>query len=86
MTKQHTFETAFSRLEKILERMNSDGVTLDESLALFEEANGIITFCNERLAQAEKKVEILLKNRNGELTLGEDGKPERAPFDPEGRS
>lgn len=74
------FEKAFSRLENILERMNSGEASLDESLKLFEEANGLIVQCNKRLTDAEGKVEMLIKNRSGDLTLGSDLKPSTTDF------
>ncbi|MBA2727632.1 MAG: exodeoxyribonuclease VII small subunit [Parachlamydiaceae bacterium] len=69
------FETAFTRLEAILERMNSPGITLDESLKLFEEADKLINSCNKSLNDAERKVETLIKNRNGDVALGPDQQP-----------
>ena len=71
----NTFEKAFVRLEEILEKMNSGTVSLDESLKLYEEADGLIALCNKRLNEAERKIEILVKNRNGESALGSDEKP-----------
>lgn len=71
----HTFESAFERLEQILAKMNSGKTPLDESLKLFEEADKLIRFCSARLNSAEKKVEMLIKNRNGEIALDEMGKP-----------
>lgn len=72
---EQTFENAFARLEEILERMNSGAVSLDESLKLYEEADRLINMCNKRLTDAERKIEILIKNRNGELAIGTDQKP-----------
>ncbi len=74
-TSPITFEAAFQRLEEILEKMNTNTVSLDESLLLYEEADGLIAICNKRLNEAEKKVSILMKNRNGDLTIGADDKP-----------
>lgn len=70
-----SFEDAFVRLEQILERMNSGSISLDESLKLYEEADKLITTCSKRLTDAERKIEILIKNRNGDLTLGPDQQP-----------
>jgi exodeoxyribonuclease VII small subunit len=70
-----TFEAAFSRLEEILERMNSGAITLDESLTLYEEADQLILLCNKRLNSAERRIETLIKNRAGELVQGNDQKP-----------
>lgn len=69
------FENSFARLEAILERMNSNTISLDESLQLFEEADKLISHCNQRLSEAETRVEMLIKARNGDLTLDADQKP-----------
>lgn len=69
------FEQSFSRLEQILERMNSGNVSLDESLQLYEEADRLIAFCASRLNTAETRIEALIKRRSGELSLDEEGKP-----------
>lgn len=78
-----SFEEAFARLEQILERMNSGSVSLDESLKLYEEADKLITNCGKRLNDAEKKIEMLIKNRNGEVVLGPDQKPQTKLMNPE---
>lgn len=75
-----TFESAFARLEIILERMNSGTISLDESLKLYEEADSLITICSKRLNAAERKIEMLITKRNGELTLGPDQKPQTQEF------
>lgn len=73
--QESNFEEAFTRLEQILERMNSGSISLDESLKLYEEADKLITLCGKRLNDAERKIEMLIKNRNGELVLDTDQKP-----------
>lgn len=75
-----SFEAAFSRLEEILEKMNSGTVSLDESLSLYEEADKLILNCNKKLNDAERKIETLIKNRQGELALGADQKPMTQDF------
>ena len=74
------FESSFARLEQILERMNSSTITLDESLKLFEEGDKLIGNCNQRLTQAERTVETLIKSRSGELALNPNQTPATAPF------
>jgi len=64
-----SFEQAFGRLEKILERMNAQDVTLEESLTLFEEANKLIGACQHQLSDAEKRIEVLTKDRQGNIQL-----------------
>ena len=80
--QQVAFEKAFDRLEQILEKMNAGQIALDETMSLFEEADGLINQCNKRLSEAEKRVETLIKKRNGDLTTGADNRPETEPFDP----
>lgn len=75
-----SFEAAFTRLEAILEKMNGTTVSLDESLKLYEEADGLIHKCNKRLVDAERKIEMLIKNRNGELSIGADQRPQSQDF------
>lgn len=70
-----SFEAAFARLEDILERINAGTISLDDSLKLYEEADQLIAICNKRLNDAERKIEMLVKNRNGELTIGNDERP-----------
>jgi exodeoxyribonuclease VII small subunit len=75
-----SFEEAFARMEHILEKLNSGAISLDESLKLYEEADRLIHECNKRLLDAERKIEILIKNRNGEAVLGPDQKPTTENF------
>ena len=79
---EKTFEAAFARLEEILERLNSGTVSLDESLKLYEEADKLIVACTRKLNDAERTIEILIKNRNGDVLLGPDQKPQTQPFPP----
>lgn len=79
------FEKAFARLEEILDKMNSGGITLDESLHLYEEADHLIHTCNKRLNSAEQKIEMLIKKRDGELELVTEGnlEPRTQSFQPQ---
>jgi exodeoxyribonuclease VII small subunit len=77
---EFSFEQAYGRLEEILEKMNSGKISLDESLKLYEEADFLISSCTKRLTDAEQKIEILIKNRNGELVMNGDNTPQTQPF------
>lgn len=68
------FEAALERLEEIVGRMESGDLTLDESLAMFEEGVRLAKHCTGKLDAAERRIEILLK--------GEDGVTGTAPFEP----
>jgi exodeoxyribonuclease VII small subunit len=60
------FETALKRLEEIVKKLESGDLTLDTSLELFEEGIQLSRLCHQKLGQAERRVEILLKNNEGE--------------------
>lgn len=80
-----SFEKCFARLEEILEKMHSSSVSLDESLKLYEEADKLINTCNKRLVDAERKIEILVKNRNGDIAMGNDQRPQTQDFNTPGK-
>lgn len=75
MEQPTSFEKAFERLEHILEQLNSGKVGLEDALKLYEEADRLIASCQKKLTDAEKKIELLVKNRSGELTVGNDNRP-----------
>ena len=62
--------------------MSRGTIALDESLKLYEEADKLISQCGKKLNEAEKKIEILIKNRSGEIQLGENGQPTKEDFKP----
>ena len=57
-----SFEKALERLEAIVEKLESEELGLDASLALFEEGIGLSRLCQARLEEVEKRVEIVLKD------------------------
>jgi exodeoxyribonuclease VII small subunit len=61
------FEESLKRLEKIVDRLEDDELSLEESLKLFEEGVGLARACGQRLDEAEKKVTLLVKDREGIL-------------------
>ncbi len=72
---EEKFEEALSRLEGIVSQLEGGDLDLEESLRLFEEGIRLSHSCGQRLDEAEKKIEILLKNREGIL--------KSYPFDPD---
>jgi exodeoxyribonuclease VII small subunit len=68
------FEDALNKLEKIVSKLEEGDLPLEESLRLFEEGIRLSRFCNQKLDEAEKKVEILSKGKDGTLRT--------RPFDP----
>ena len=61
------FEEKLASLEKIVDEMESGDLTLDESLAKYEEGVKALKKCYEMLRDAERRVEVLLKGEDGEL-------------------
>jgi exodeoxyribonuclease VII small subunit len=61
------FEDALNKLEKIVSKLEEGDIPLEESLKLFVEGIRLSRFCNQKLDEAEKKVEILLKDKDGLL-------------------
>jgi exodeoxyribonuclease VII small subunit len=57
-----------ARLEEIVQELEKGDVPLEQSLKLFEEGIKLSRICNKRLEEAERKVEILLKDKNGNVT------------------
>lgn len=62
-----SFEKALEDLENIVDKLEKGGLSLNESLALFEKGVKLARFLREELGKAEKKVEILLKDEKGEV-------------------
>ena len=60
-----TFESAFSQLEQLSNKMESGKLSLEESISAYEESMKLIDFCNKVLDSAEQKVSILKKDENG---------------------
>ena len=54
--KELTYEEAMTRLEKIVSMLETDTLSLDDSLKLFEEGTKLARFCNKTLDEAELKI------------------------------
>jgi len=66
------FEDTFKKLETIVNKLESGDLPLEDSMKLFEEGMRLSKICSQRLAEVQKKVEVLLK--------GEDGNYKTEPF------
>ena len=67
--KNQTFEASLSNLEKIVRRLEEGDLPLEESLKLFEEGVRLSRECQERLNQAERRIEVLLSDGEGRPIL-----------------
>jgi exodeoxyribonuclease VII small subunit len=65
------FEAALRELAELVEQLESGDLSLEDSLAAFEQGVGLVKYCNEKLSEVEKKVELLVKDRDGKLQLKE---------------
>ena len=52
-------EEAFAMLDRILARMDEEGVTLEESFKCYEQGMKLIKYCSETIDTVEKKVQVL---------------------------
>jgi len=63
------FETQLAALEKVVRELERGDLPLEESLKLFEEGVRLSRECQERLNQAERRIEVLLRDGEGRPTL-----------------
>lgn len=73
------FEKDLEKLEQVVEALETGGLSLDDALKRFEEGIKLARRCEKALSEAEKKIEILSKNAQGEITaesFGEAGEAE----------
>ncbi len=67
--KKQTFETSLKELERIVRRLEDGDLALEDSLKLFEDGVKLSRECQARLDQAERRIEVLLKDENGNPQL-----------------
>jgi exodeoxyribonuclease VII small subunit len=63
------FEEALQKLETVVEAMEADDLPLEALLAKYEEGAKLVKICQEKLAEAELKIQQLEKTAAGELKL-----------------
>ncbi len=66
-----TFEESLDQLEAIVRKLEDGDLPLEESLELFEKGVKLSRECKERLVRAERRIEVLMKETNGDLKLEE---------------
>ena len=70
-----SFEESLKKLQTIVDQLEEGDLGLEESLKLFEEGVSLSAACKKELDEAEGKVEMLIKQRDGSLKT--------EPFPPE---
>ncbi len=74
--EKYDLETAMKRLEDVVALMSRENVSLEESLALYEEGVALVRQCNSKLENAQRKINELKMTADGEIVV--------APFDASG--
>ena len=72
---QKTFEQSMKQLERIVQELESSDLPLEAAIKKFEEGMKLTKFCSKKLDETEKKVSLLLKNTEGQIS--------EKPFSPE---
>jgi len=63
--KPEQFEDALKKLEKIVEKLEHGNLPLEEAMEAFTEGVQLVKYCNQKLDEAESKVQMLLKDEQG---------------------
>ena len=64
--KEKSFEEAMARLEEIVAEIESEELGLERQFELFQEGMTLARFCDGKLSEVQKSVEIVLKEAAGE--------------------
>ncbi len=68
-----TLEQALARLDEVADKLSKESISLEDSLALYEEGVGLVKLCASRLEDVERKINVLRMTSDGEVS--------EAPFD-----
>jgi len=71
--KTISYEDALAELEKLLDVLEQDDLTLDRALSIFERGIGLMRICDGHLKGAQGKIKELLRGENGEFIENELG-------------
>ena len=71
MANEKPFETSLAELENIVGKLEDGDLPLEESLGLFEKGIKLSRECRERLTNAERRIEVLMKEADGSLSTRE---------------
>jgi exodeoxyribonuclease VII small subunit len=71
--EEKSFEASLEALEQIVHQLENGDLPLEKSLELFEDGIRLSRQCQERLNQAERRIELLLRDNQG--------RPVASPFE-----
>jgi exodeoxyribonuclease VII small subunit len=69
--KEKTFEESFNRLEKILETLEAEDCSLEDTIALYEEGLTLTKICYDKLNNAELRIKEINKSTKGAIEIKE---------------
>lgn len=72
--RTRSFESSLEALEQIVRQLETGDLPLEKSLELFEQGIRLSRECQERLSQAERRIEVLMRDNQGRSVI--------TPFDP----
>lgn len=64
-----SFEASLEALERIVQELEQGDLPLEKSLELFEQGIGLSRQCQDRLNQAERRIEVLLRDSQGRTVV-----------------
>ncbi len=67
-----SFEDAMGQLEKIVDALDSGDVSLEKSIDIYEHGAALQKHCEDKLKQAEMRVQKIVANSSGKATAAED--------------
>src|SRR5512146_759305 len=73
-TSRRKFEDELKDLEGVVAQIDSGELSLEDSISAFERGVGLVRSLNQKLDEVERKVELLMRNAQGELKT--------TPYDP----
>ena len=63
------FDQGMAELEQIVQRLETGELPLEEALAAFETGIGLVRMLNQRLSEAETRIEVLTRDNDGSVRL-----------------
>lgn len=76
MEENLSYEESMNELEKVVKELESNELTLDESIKRFEKGMELSKHCSKLLEGAEKKISVLIQKEDGSATVEDFKVPE----------
>ena len=64
--RELTIEETFKELESVLERMETQEISLEESFACYEKGMKLVKYCNDKIDKVEKQIMVLSEEQGDE--------------------